>query len=63
VRSSDLTGIVLHMLEGLSIDGRFGMTAIGFTPDHAAGLFDIAAATIGRSFDGRRPVTASRARS
>jgi hypothetical protein len=30
------TGVVLHMLSGLGIDGRFGYTAIGRTPDEAA---------------------------
>jgi hypothetical protein len=29
------TGVVLHMLSGLAIDGRFGLTAIGRTPDEA----------------------------
>lgn len=42
VRDADLmfthqthTGAVLHMLSGLSIDGRFGLTAIGRTPEQA----------------------------
>ena len=30
------TGVVLHMLSGLAIDGRFGLTAIGETPEEAA---------------------------
>jgi hypothetical protein len=34
------TGVVLHMLSCLAIDGRFGLTAIGRTPAHAAELFD-----------------------
>jgi hypothetical protein len=29
------TGVVLHMLSGLAIDGRFGLTAIGRTSDEA----------------------------
>ena len=29
------TGVVLHMLSGLAIDGRFGVTAIGRTPAEA----------------------------
>jgi hypothetical protein len=29
------TGVVLHMLSGLAIDGRFGMTAIADTPESA----------------------------
>jgi hypothetical protein len=32
------TGVVLHMLAGLGIDGRFGYTALGRNPDHAADL-------------------------
>jgi hypothetical protein len=32
------TGVVLHMLSGLAIDGRFGLTAIAETPDAAVGL-------------------------
>ena len=34
------SGVVLHMLSCLAIDGRFGLTAIGRTPDHAAQLFE-----------------------
>jgi len=30
------TGVVLHMLSGLAVDGRMGLTAIGRTPDEAA---------------------------
>jgi hypothetical protein len=33
------TGVVLHMLECLPIDGRFGFTAIGDSPEHAASLY------------------------
>lgn len=33
------TGVVLHMLSCLAIDGRFGLTAIGRTPEHAAQLY------------------------
>jgi hypothetical protein len=33
------TGVVLHMLSGLAIDGRFGLTAIGQTPEQAAELY------------------------
>jgi len=32
------TGVVLHMLSCLAIDGRFGLTAIGRTPEQAADL-------------------------
>ncbi len=34
------TGVVLHMLSCLAIDGRFGLTAIGRTPEHAAEIYD-----------------------
>jgi PGM1 C-terminal domain len=40
------TGIVLHMLSCLAIDGRFGLTAIGTTPEHAAELYDAAQAAV-----------------
>jgi hypothetical protein len=33
------TGVVLHMLSCLAIDGRFGLTAIGRTPGQAADLY------------------------
>lgn len=33
------TGVVLHMLGCLAVDGRFGATAIGRTPEHADELF------------------------
>ena len=33
-------GTVLHMLSGLAIDGRFGMTAIGRTPADAEAMFE-----------------------
>jgi hypothetical protein len=33
-------GVVLHMLSGLAIDGRFGLTAIGRTPAEADELHD-----------------------
>ena len=34
------TGVVLHMLSCLAVDGRFGATAIGLTPDHADEMFE-----------------------
>jgi hypothetical protein len=34
------TGVVLHMLSCLAVDGRFGVTAIGTSPAHADELFD-----------------------
>jgi hypothetical protein len=33
------TGVVLHMLRGLAVDGRFGVTAIGRTPEQADELY------------------------
>ena len=40
------TGVVLHMLSCLAVDGRFGMTAIGHDADHAAELFARTAAAV-----------------
>jgi hypothetical protein len=34
------TGVVLHMLSGLAIDGRMGLTAIERTPEGADALQD-----------------------
>ena len=34
------TGVVLHMLACLAVDGRFGLTAIGHDGEHAAELFE-----------------------
>jgi hypothetical protein len=34
------TGVVLHMLSCLAVDGRFGLTAIGRTPEQAADLYE-----------------------
>jgi hypothetical protein len=36
---NDGMGVVLHMLLGLSIDGRLGLTAIGTSPAHADDLY------------------------
>jgi len=36
------TGVVLHMLSCLAIDGRFGLTAIGNSSAHATELFEAA---------------------
>jgi len=41
------TGVVLHMLSSLSIDGRFGLTAIGRTAAQAAELFDATREAVG----------------
>ena len=40
------TGVVLHMLSCLAIDGRLGLTAIGSSPDHAAQLYEAAGRAI-----------------
>ncbi len=40
------TGVVLHMLTGLAMDGRLGLTAIGHDTDQAAELHDAAAEAI-----------------
>lgn len=40
------TGVVLHMLSGLAVDGRFGLTAIGRDPAEAAGMHQAARAAV-----------------
>ncbi|HEX6758149.1 MAG TPA: peptide ligase PGM1-related protein, partial [Propionibacteriaceae bacterium] len=42
------TGVVLHMLSCLAIDGRFGLTAIGRTPAHATDLYEATSAAVHR---------------
>ena len=37
---STRTGTVLHMLSGLAIDGRFGLTAIARTPSEAEAMYE-----------------------
>ena len=39
-------GVVLHMLSGLAIDGRFRLTAIGETPDEAARMHEATRAAV-----------------
>lgn len=39
-------GVVLHMLTGLAIDGRFGLTAIGHSPEHAEDLYQRSLAAV-----------------
>ena len=39
-------GVILHMLAGLAIDGRMGMTAVGTSRAHAAELFAAAEASL-----------------
>ena len=51
------TGIVLHMLSCLAVDGRFGLTAIATTPAAAADLYEravdeVVAAAVGSSAGG-----------
>ena len=43
------TGIVLHMLSCLAIDGRFGLTAIGRSPGHAQELYQHALQSVAAS--------------
>lgn len=43
------TGVVLHMLSCLAIDGRLGLTAIGRDPQHAAELYDRAGGAVARA--------------
>ncbi|MHB8512104.1 MAG: peptide ligase PGM1-related protein [Actinomycetota bacterium] len=45
------TGVVLHMLSGLAIDGRFGMTAIGHTAQHADGIYQDALTAVATTND------------
>lgn len=54
------TGVVLHMLSGLALDGRFGLTAIGATPDHAAGLYEATKVAVTDGARGRRMAAATR---
>lgn len=42
------TGVVLHMLCGLDIDGRLGLTAVGTSPHHAEQLFRAAESALSR---------------
>jgi hypothetical protein len=43
------TGVVLHMLAGLAIDGRLGLTAIGRDRDEAVALHAATAPALGRA--------------
>lgn len=40
------TGVVLHMLSGLAVDGRLGLTAIGRTRSQASGLYTATVAAL-----------------
>lgn len=44
--SATRVGVVLHMLTGLAIDGRFGMTAVGRSPQEADDLNQSALAAV-----------------
>ena len=44
--SETRTGVVPHMLSCLAIDGRFGVTAIGDSPEQAGDLFEAVAGAI-----------------
>ena len=55
------TGVVLHMLSCLAVDGRFGATAIGTSPAHADELFEGMLAAVAHQPHrqvGRSPTTA-----
>jgi hypothetical protein len=41
------TGVVLHMLSCLAVDGRFGLTAIGDSPEQAADFYEAIGAVVG----------------
>jgi hypothetical protein len=47
------TGVVLHMLSGLAIDGRIGLTAIGVDPGEASSLYHEATKAIAGWADSR----------
>ncbi len=55
------TGVVLHMLTGLAIDGRFGLTAIGLTPDHASAVYESVVAELREALGRPAAATASQA--
>lgn len=40
------TGVVLHMLSGVAIDGRLGLTSIGHDSEHAGELYEATATAI-----------------
>jgi hypothetical protein len=49
------TGTVLHMLSGLAIDGRFGLTAIALTPGEAETMYEGVRAAVATLAAGRTP--------
>jgi hypothetical protein len=54
------TGVVLHMLSCLGADGRLGLTAIGLSEAHAAGLFADASEVVAALAAGSRDTPAGR---
>ena len=42
------TGVVLHMLSCLAVDGRFGATAIGTNREHADQLYNAMLAAVSK---------------
>lgn len=44
-------GVVLHMLSCLAVDGRFGLTAIGTSAEHAQALYDQVRVVVDRAVD------------
>ncbi|MEU4608555.1 peptide ligase PGM1-related protein [Kribbella sp. NPDC023972] len=53
------TGVVLHMLSCLAVDGRLGLTAIGRTSEHAQHLYDETARMIADLAQAYQPVYGS----
>jgi hypothetical protein len=51
------TGVVLHMLSCLAIDGRFGVTAIGRSDEESAVLYDATAEAVRKTCRGAPGVT------
>jgi hypothetical protein len=48
------TGVVLHMLSCLALDGRFGLTAIGRTPEQAAAFYHATSSAVDGHIDQAR---------
>ncbi|MEJ0012920.1 MAG: peptide ligase PGM1-related protein [Bauldia sp.] len=44
-------GVVLHMLSCLAVDGRFGLTAIGTSAEHAQALYDQVRVVVDQAVD------------
>lgn len=54
------TGVVLHMLSGLGIDGRIGVTAVGATPAESDRIYDAAVRVLSAPAGGERGAGAGR---